>query len=325
MQSSPKEKHGTCIITLVGRRGIYTAADGRLTSNLQADEGLVVGGDCIKLVTLSKRLLITTAGNKGHCDDIINHLRVRVKGTYNIRVVKKIVNRYLEGRKKRDPEEVFLADVDIFGYYHGKPMVYMSTSESKCCQKLKFGYVVASGTGSWFAANYMSSNPFTGKTREEYFQYLEKAVAFAAFHDSNSGGHAWAAEISNRRGKEIHMELRNHVSKILRTHFNRLRRHMAVGFLVVSWDLPYSCENEKRVRAILTEKFHTERPYNLNVLTVDITLNIITRVMFFTKNPSDLLMLVKNNRILYESSEFTVECFWPTADNFPQHLDIDDL
>lgn len=47
-------------------------------------------------------------------------------------------------------------------------------------QKLEYGDVVVSGTGGWFASNYFSYNTLTGETREEYFECLEQASAFAA-------------------------------------------------------------------------------------------------------------------------------------------------
>lgn len=105
---------------------MFTAADGRLVS----DTGLVTGGNCVKLLILSKRLLITVAGIEEHCDVVLHDLLVRVKGTYNIRIAKNILIRYLKRRKEVYPEEVLDVGVNIFGYHHGWPMVYMSGPKS---------------------------------------------------------------------------------------------------------------------------------------------------------------------------------------------------
>ena len=73
LQASTQEKpndvveveHGTCILTIVTKRAIYTIGDGRAVSGLDKSKGKILGGSRCKLQIISGRLLTTMAGRLG--------------------------------------------------------------------------------------------------------------------------------------------------------------------------------------------------------------------------------------------------------------------
>ncbi|XP_004301313.1 PREDICTED: synaptonemal complex protein 2-like [Fragaria vesca subsp. vesca] len=315
-------RHGTCIVAVIGHNFISIAGDGRSVGQLDANSPeIILEGNANKLCRIDRYLICAIAGDVIDALDMLTEV-TSVCHHNNIQSVSNACTTYLENLDMTNVK--IEGELMIFGYYRATPHVY--NTDTRKCVPLEVGAVVGFGTGFEHAERYLLGRlrRFNlHRTREDFLNDLREAVVVASIECPSVGGFLTLATIPNERRlglPVIHED--DHILQICSSRFFSIQRQFLKCVIVTAYGMEYAAGRVEYMNKCI--KVHFPTSYGSNVIGVikkrrRRNPTIIIQVVLFGSpvRPSQLKM--KFGTVLYQSNRIRIQLLKPTRNLMQQY------